>query len=266
MPTLSRRCFASGLILAGAGCRVVRAQIIQQSPPLPRTDLFNSGDFLWPKTPGEFVPYTQQANIGPQHDAEIWNKEKQKFLEQATGGQSGLSANQLKQIQNLDYREFLARYEADQKPGMPGVYSSGGGIYVGHVAIINIGADGKPEVIEALWGPGVVRHSYESWLASRTGQVVWLGRLRSHSKEDRARISAEAAKYVGRPYNFWNFNLNDDSSFYCSKLAWLSVFRSLGFAIDGDPNPERGFWFSPKQMLYLPVIDRLYDPGPYAFR
>ncbi|MCK1403876.1 YiiX/YebB-like N1pC/P60 family cysteine hydrolase [Bradyrhizobium sp. 76] len=266
MRAFSRRSFASGLLLTALGSEGVRSQIIQQSPPLPRTELFNSGDFLWPKKPGEFVPYSQQANAGPEHDAAIWQKEKQQFLEQAATESSGLSASQLAQIKDLDYREFLARYEADQRPGTPGVYSSGGGVYVGHVAIVNITSDRKPEVVEAIWGAGVVRHSYESWLAGRQGEVVWLGRLRDRSAEDRARISTEAAKYVGRPYNFWNFNLNDDSGFYCSKLAWLSVFRSLGFALDGDPNPQRGFWFSPKQMLYLPVVDRLYDPGPYAYR
>ena len=243
-----------------------QGQIIQQAPPLPNPELFNSGDLLWPKKPGSFVPYSQQSDVGPQRDAQIWQSEKQKFLSDASQGRSGLSADQLREIERLDYREFLARYEGDQKPDQPGVYSSGAGLYVGHVAIIDVGTNGDPEVIEALWGSGVVRHSYKSWLAGRPGELVWLGRLRDKSKDDRALISAEASKYVGRPYVFWNFNLNDDFGFYCSKLVWLAIYRSLGFAVDGNSNPIRGFWFSPKQLLYLPVIEKLYDPGPYAIK
>jgi hypothetical protein len=56
---------------------------------------------------------------------------------------------------------------------------------------------------------------------------------------------------------FWNFDLADASDFYCSKLAWLSVRDALSFAIDGDENPRRRFWFSPKQLPYLKRIERL---------
>lgn len=58
----------------------------------------------------------------------------------------------------------------------------------------------------------------------------------------------------------------DDSAFYCSKLAWLAAMRSLGFAVDDDPNPKRSFWFSPKQFLYSRRVARLNDPGEYATR
>ena len=267
MSVLSRRAFTYGLVASAVAGRSGLSQgLILQTPPLPRPDAFNSGDFLWPKKPGVFVPYSQQANIGPERDAEIWEREKQEFLDQARSGQTGLSPEQLQELRGLTYREFLARYEGDQKPGQPGVYSSGGGLYVGHVGIIDINPNGEPEVIEALWGPGVTRRTYKDWLSGRPDEVVWLGRLRDQSKSARASISGEAAKYVGRPYKFWNFNLNDDSGFYCSKLVWLSVYRSLGFAIDGNFDPKRDFWFSPKQLLYLPVIDRLHDPGPYATR
>ena len=104
------------------------------------------------------------------------------------------------------------------------------------------------------------------WLANRPNEVIWLGRVKGRSNDERASIVEEAKKYINRPYDFWNFDLNDDHGFYCSKLVWLSVFRSLSFAIDGNSNPERAFWFSPKQLLYLPAIDRIHDPGPYAVR
>jgi uncharacterized protein YycO len=82
----------------------------------------------------------------------------------------------------------------------------------------------------------------------------------------RAEIAIEARRYVGRPYNFWNFDLADDTAFYCSKLAWLAIYRALGFPIDGVAEPKRSFWFSPKQFLYLKTIARMHDPGIYANR
>ncbi len=60
------------------------------------------------------------------------------------------------------------------------------------------------------------------------------------------------------PYDFWNFDLDDDRAFYCSKLAWMAIFRSLKFAVDGNVNPRRSFLFSPKQLLYAPTIVRIF--------
>jgi uncharacterized protein YycO len=123
---------------------------------------------------------------------------------------------------------------------------------------------GVPWVIEALAESGVVRHKYDDWLRKRPGEIVWHGRVRELSKTARGQIPIESAKYLGRPYDFWNFDLNDDAGFYCSKLVWMSIWRALGFAIDGNSNSRRTFWLSPKQLLYLKTISRLHDPGPYA--
>ena len=137
---------------------------------------------------------------------------------------------------------------------VPGLYSSGGGIYVGHVAIVEIDQAGNPWVIEALLDHGVVRTPYAQWLTSRPGEIVWHGRVRDIPADQLAQIAIESKKYIGRPYDFWNFDLDDDKAFYCSKLVWLSISRSLHFPIDGDPNPKRVFWFSPKQLLYAKTI------------
>ena len=152
----------------------------------------------------------------------------------------------------------------DQKPGVTGVYLSGSGIYVGHVGILDIDAAGTPWVTEALSRQGVITQSYAAWLKSRPGEIVWHGRVRGVDAAQRARIAAESKKHVGKPYKFWNFNLADDSGFYCSKLAWFCIQQSLNIPIDGNPNPKRWFWFSPKQMLYAEKIVRLHNPGPYV--
>lgn len=238
--------------------------LFDSSPPLPSPETFESGDLVWPKKPGAFVPYSQRPDAPVEQDREIWEREKRTFLDRVAREETYLSPDQIAALRALDYREFLARYHGDQAPGVPGLYSSGGGMYVGHVGIVDITSNGEISIIEALWARGVMRSPYKDWLANRSGEVVWLGRLREKSAADRAKISAEAAKYLQRPYDFWNFDLNDDKVFYCSKLVWLAIFRSLSFAVDGNPNPRRGFWFSPKRLLYLPGMARLHDPGPYA--
>ena len=245
--------------------RQVLAQGTDESLPLPRTESFESGDFLWPKKPGVYVPYNSGGQtITAQDDAAEWEAGKQKFLAKLVNDPGYFTGADTAAIQGLTYREFYARYAGDQQPDMPGVYSAGSGIYVGHVGIVDIDGDGRPWVIEALMDEGVVRTAYDRWLQSRPGQIVWQGRIREISKQDRKKIVLEALKYLGRPYDFWNFDLNKDAGFYCSKLVWMAIFRSLGFAIDGKANPQRTFWFSPKQLLYAKTITRLHDPGPYA--
>jgi hypothetical protein len=264
---ISRRLFILGTSLAAAqSTNGFSETFFDDSPPLPDKDTFQSGDLVWPKKPGTFVPYSQDYDATPETDQAIWERERTEFLRQAETGSTHLTGDQLEALKKLDYREFLSRYHADQQPGEPGVYGTGGGIYVGHVGIVDVSSDGEIYIIEALLDRGVVRTSYRAWLDGRPEDVVWLGRLRERSRNDRASVAVEARKYVGRPYGFWNFDLDDDSEFYCSKLVWLCIFRRLGFAVDANPNPRRYFWLSPKQLLYLPVISRLHDPGNYAAR
>jgi hypothetical protein len=232
--------------------------------PLPDSKTFQAGDFIWPKRPGVYVPYDATQRGDPNEEERRWVDDRDRFVANASTLAPYLTPTDVEFLRTLSFREFYSRYVGDQVPDTPGLYASGGGIYVGHVGIIDIDPSGEPWVIEALWEPGVVRHSYQDWLKGRPQEVVWHGRVGDLPADSRAKIAAEAKLYVGRPYNFWNFDLSDDKAFYCSKLAWLAIFHALGFAIDGNPQPKRSFWFSPKQLLYLKTIARLHDPGPYV--
>jgi len=232
--------------------------------PLPNKSTFQSGDMIWPKKPGSYVPYRSGENSSFEEEQKRWSIERDKFLGSLKSNPGYLTSSQVHELRGLSYREFYARYAGNRKPNVPGTYSSGSGIYVGHVGILEIDSSGTPWVIEALWGRGVLRHPYDDWIKARPGEIVWHGRVRDIERERRARIVPVAKNYVGLPYDFWNFDLNDDAGFYCSKLVWLCSFRALGLAIDGNPDPRRAFWFSPKQLLYAKTIARLHDPGPYT--
>lgn len=233
--------------------------------PRPNPDLLESGDFVWPKRPGAYVPYNAGSGNSPALDKEQWLREKDAYLlkNEKSAGLDETLHQRLDTLRTMDFREFISVYAGGQELGVPGLYS-GGSAYVGHVGIIEVDSNRTPWVIEALLDQGVIRTKYTDWIKQRSDQVVWLGRIRQLKPEQRTKVAAEAKSHVGKQYDFWNFDLNDDSGFYCSKLAWLSIYRSLKFAIDGKTNPKRSFWFSPKQFLYLPTIERLHDPGPYA--
>jgi hypothetical protein len=233
--------------------------------PLPNPKTFQAGDFIWPKKPKVYVPYNANSDDDPKAEEKRWIAERDAFIANASTVAPHLAPGEIERLRTLTYREFYARYAGDQVPGAPGLYASGGGLYVGHVGIIELDdQSGEPWVIEALLKRGVVRHSYRDWLRERPEEIVWHGRVRDQSGEDRAKIAIEAKECAGKPYDFWNFDLADGKAFYCSKLAWLAIYRALGFAIDGNPQPKRSFWLSPKQLLYLNTIARLHVPGDYA--
>jgi hypothetical protein len=238
---------------------------IAGQPSMPDPKQFQSGDFLWPKKPGAFVPYDAGPPRPADADKAKWYEERDRFIANVATTAPYFTPAQIERMHKLTYEEFRERYTGTRKPGS-GTYSVSGPVYVGHVAIVDVDEPGAPWIIEALWGRGVIRRPYTDWTTERAGEVVWLGRLAKLPATDRARISSEAGKHVGKPYDFWNFNLNDDTGFYCSKLAWMSAFRSLNLAVDDDLNPKRAFWFSPKQFLYVARMTRLIDPGPYGTR
>lgn len=209
------------------------------------------------------MPYNDNSGNDAQEDERRWHAEREAFVAKGLWPQQ-FAQHDCEQLQQLSFREFYSRYGGDQVPDTPGVYASGSGVYVGHVGIIDIDDQEEPWVIEALWGQGVIRHPYQEWVDGRSGEVVWQGRVRDRSLEVRKGIAAEAKKYLGVRYDFWNFDLDDSSAFYCSKLAWLAIYRALHFPIDGNSEPRRTFWFSPKKLLYLKTIARVHDPGTYA--
>lgn len=236
--------------------------------PLPDSKQFQSGDFLWPKKPGDFVPYDAGPPRAVDADEAKWNEERDRFIADVGTKAPYFTPDQIEHMRKLTYQEFRAQYVGDEEGGGStySVNNPFAAIYVGHVAIVDIDEAGAPWIIEALWGRGVIRHTYADWTKERPGEVVWLGRLAEFSEADRAKITSEARKQVGKPYDFWNFDLSDERGFYCTKLAWMATFRSLNTAVDDDRNPKRAFWFSPKQFLYVPRITRLIDPGPYGSR
>lgn len=263
MPT--RRGFLGSLVAAAGGTLLSSteaAEPVVRARPDPAG--FESGDLLWPKKPGAFVPYNSGSDNSQEQDRAQWLRERDEYVAQMNKVQlDDVDRGRVQLLQNMEYREFLSIYEGDQTPGVPGEYS-GGALYVGHVGIVERDADGVPHIVEAVLRRGVIRSTYADWLAARPEHLVWHGRINGVTAEQRATIVAEAKRQLGKPYAFWNFNLNDEQGFYCSKLVWFSVFRALRFALDAKPNPRRRLWLSPKQVLYMPRVDRLHDPGAYG--
>jgi hypothetical protein len=262
-----RRALLQFLSLAVLTSGPVARLAAQQSagPRLPDRTTFESGDLLWPKKPGAIVPYHHGLDATGQEQR--WLKERAEAGERQRRGRAHLSARDLDELQGLSFQDFYDRYVGDKRPGAAAASASGDIVHVGHVGIVDIDEARNQWVVEAVGGDrGVARISYDDWIKVRPGEIVWHGRVRDIDAAKRAAIAVEARKHVGKPYDFWNFDLNDDSGFYCSKLVWLCIWRSLALAIDGDVNPRRSFWFSPKQLLYLPKIARLLDHGGYATR
>src|SRR5262245_16101754 len=139
----------------------MRERMTLSQESLTGADL-QDGDFLWPKKPNSFVPYSQ-TNVSANEDEEIWRHEKQRFLEQAEGGQTTLTSEQLEAIRAMSYREFLARYHGDQDLAGPELYAAPAGFYVGHVAIVHQVQD-DIVVVEALWGMTVMAKPLKDWL------------------------------------------------------------------------------------------------------
>src|SRR5262249_15456363 len=126
------------------------------------------------------------------------------------------------ELKGMTFEQFHVRYINGARPGDNVPFSSGR-LGTGHIGILDIDPAGRPNVIEAMPHAGVQRISYDDWLRDRTCEMIWHGRIEGLSREKRAIIAAEAARHIGRPYDFWNLKLDDTSGFYCSKLVWLSV-------------------------------------------
>jgi len=153
-----------------------------------------------------------------------------------------------------------------KKPGVriPYAFRNLEEIDIGHMGIVELDENKILWVIDASYGRGVMRISYKEWISYREDQNIWVGRLKGFSTIERSKIVEEAKKYIGKPYDFWNLDLNDDTAFYCSKLPWLSIYRALGFAVDYISYSKRPLWFSPKQFFLLPNIEKIYNPGIYS--
>jgi cell wall-associated NlpC family hydrolase len=275
---------AAALVATGlyvAGYRWPPFAAIPGSPgavaDFPDPSTFQSGDFVWPKKKGAVIPFSLPDSAPSNEEAE-WNAQHERFLRDAAA-QGPMPPDVLEKLKALRYSDYERSYFDEPSPSLTGGPEarslSGATVAVGHVAIIDIDAAGIPYVIEAIpIGPdaalgkgGVIRVRYDEWLKDRAGSQVWHGRVRGLDRAMRKKIVDEALKQLGKPYQFFNFNLIDDSGFYCSKLAWMSTWRGANIAPDDDPNPQRGTrfppWFSPRQLTQAKQIEMLHKPGEY---
>jgi cell wall-associated NlpC family hydrolase len=238
----------------------------------PDARAFQWGDLLWPKKKGAFVPRTRSLT-GPQgKEQPAWEAARQKAL--ADPAQSGVSPEVAEKLRAMRFDEFERLYHSGppQAHGQATRGLLGDTVSVGHVGLIEIAANGTPYVVDATpQGPGnvsgVVRTPYAEWLKAYENIQVWHGRLRDLDARRRARVVEAALRQLGKPYDFFNFNLDDDRGFYCSKLVWQCVWRTASIAVDDNPDPQRGKlfppWFSPKALIGVRRVEVLHKPGEY---
>ena len=276
-----RRRFLIGLgatpLALGAGVSAASAQTPEKKsvPDFPNAATFRSGDLVWPKKKGSLVPRTRSLQAAPAQERREWEAARQQML--ADPAAAGLSPEVAERLKTMSYEEFERIYFSAQTPPPQGASRSAGAvgrtISVGHVGLIEVAAQGIPYVVEATpkradgTTAGVIRVRYADWLKSYTNIQVWHGRFSDLDAAACRRVLNVARSQLGKPYDFFNFDLNDDRSFYCSKLVWMSVWRAAKIAADDNPDPQRGKsfppWFSPKALLSAKRMTMLHSPGEY---
>ncbi|MFA7441421.1 MAG: YiiX/YebB-like N1pC/P60 family cysteine hydrolase [Sphingomonadaceae bacterium] len=224
----------------------------------PSASSLRTGDFLWPKSPHQYVPYRGGAAADPIIDALRWEEGRVRYLSQETSDD---------ELRTLSFADFHARYVGDPDVSPKGdrlnVANPTTELYVGHVALVLV-EDGSPHVIEALYEQGVTIRPYEQWLTERPTAVVWHARLRNAEEKDCLALARAATAQLGKPFHFFNFDLLDDRGFYCSKLCWYAVWVAVGRSLDGNNESKRNFWFSPKQMMRSNELTILHSPAEYS--
>jgi len=240
------------------------ARACEGGHPLPPRKSFASGDLLWTKLPYEIVPYAAEAH----HVAEQaeWKRQLARYLDQLATSPHDLRTEQIAaKLARMSYDDYVTAFSSGVElvtdtrtqlygSGIPGT---------GHVGIVDIDSSGAISVVDASIGRGVARTNYDKWLSDQACNDVWHGRIACCDVGQREAIVRAAREHLGKKYNFFGFNLRDATDFYCSKLVWLSAFNSVGIAVDGDPNPLRHLWLSPKQLLASKQVQILYRPGKY---
>lgn len=250
-----------------------QATLPKTIPDFPDSQKFQSGDLLWPKKKGAFVPRTRSIGAPPNGERKAWEAERERAL--AEPQRAGLSPDVAEKLKAMRFEEFERIYHSGTAPPPPGQATRGllgDTVSVGHVGIIEVGANGIAYVIEATpQGPGnasgVIRTRYPDWLNAYANIQVWHGRLNALDEGTRAGVVKAALAQIGKPYDFFNFDLNDDSGFYCSKLVWQCLWRTAKIAADDNPDPQRGKWFppwfSPKALIGAKRVTVLHKPGEY---
>ncbi len=254
----------------------------------PDPSKFRDGDIIWPKQPDRWVPYAvdldnaDNDNTVYEDNKQEWEKEKEEFI-QSVRSNSKASDHELKaaaQLETISFEDFMAsfignrttweayafNYQDNFPTNRDGIrpfgYTTRLPIYVGHVGMI-FKKDGVPWVVDAV-PPRVRTISYNEWLKEYKDAYVWHGRFKKINSTNLAEIVKKACEQKDQPFGIFNRNLNDGKKFYCSKLIWFSVYRVTGVALDGETNPDRYGWFSPKQLMNLKEqVEMIYSPGEY---
>lgn len=238
----------------------------KDTPAPPGAAQLQAGDLIWPKKPQAVVPFNSRPGEAGQDEATLWRQEKEAYLNslRALPSPTPEERERYSALQSMTYEEFAAQYLDDRITGEPVAFGVGA-FYVGHVGIVEL-VDGKPMIVEAVMGKGVRRIAYEEWLQERTGELIWLARLKDVSPEQRAAVAKVASEHIGKPYNFWNFDLMNTDGFYCSKLAWYAIVSGAGLPPDDNPSARRVLWYSPKRLMRSRHIELIANPGSYGSR
>jgi len=262
------------LIVYSSGCGAIT------TPSLPDPAEFKDGDIIWPKKPGTMVPYFTAGDTGVYEDSKKrWEDEKEKFIQSIRDNPnvSDYERKAAEQLEKTSFEEFMALYFGEGADWRAYAFNYHGDstelrqygfdfplpIHIGHVGMIFI-KNGVPWVVDAVL-PWVRIVSYADWLKQYQGASVWHGRFKNLNPENNyEEIVKKACEQKDRPYSLFNRNLDDEREFYCSKLIWFSVFKVTGIALDGDSNPERLFWYTPKQLMNSEEhIKMIHNPGDY---
>lgn len=87
-----------------------------------------------------------------------------------------------------------------------------------HVGIVEIDKAGHPVVIEAV-GP-VQAVPLDAWIGKGEGRRVTVKRIKGLDEEQAKRATANARRYLGRPYDHYFYETRD--AIYCSELVYAA--------------------------------------------
>lgn len=223
--------------------------------------LMQNGALIFIRRADEWIPYNSEDS-SIEFDNKIEELQKNKKL-----------ISRFPILKTLNYEEFYAGYFEGKKLDKLENYRRGpSAVGVGHVAIVQV-INGEPHIIEAA-NPrlGVVRSPLVEWLNSLPNNTqFWIGHFKTSPKDkyylpaqkiDEVIRVAEEQVIENKPYDFFNFDLEDGTTFYCSKLVWYSVFRATGKKLD-DGITHALPWYSPKQLLSSQYINIIANPDTY---
>lgn len=230
-----------------------------------------SGDILWRRRWVDVIPDLSWR--------EIWQRlfrfarpqvENVPPIDLFHTGKARLLAKQAARLgANHDYVRRLQKLKAPRPTGgfhihLAGVeFGSHWGMYVGHPAVVDV-VGSRRYVIDATQSyGGVAITRFDKWIETSPQSSLWHGRLKYRSESELAKIAQAAASVKGKPYEFFELDLADDSGFYCSKFIWWAIYKALNVAIDDDPDSTRNWWLLPRDTAACACFERLYWPAEF---